>query len=192
MRIIVAQFIETIQNSRPFKATREKAYFVAIASLEDNPRVRQILRHLDILNTKAAALLTHISLMIAVTAFIFYFLYDGAALDIFGTVILVEMVLYILLTIPALAPLYVTNFYSIKGDLGTEELALRFYSRRRNTFYLAYFGCIGLTLIFGLTVGSKVIWDIVNDQAIVGGGSALESRVEDKLGYEWSGNGSEG
>ena len=105
--------------------------------------------------------------MIAVTAFIFYFLYEGRVLDGFGWVILGEMIAYIALTIPALVPLFVTNFYSIKGDLGTEDNSIRFYVRRRNSYYFAYFGCIFLTLAFGFTVAAKVMSDFLSSQAVI-------------------------
>ncbi|MEL7300928.1 MAG: hypothetical protein AAFM92_11140 [Pseudomonadota bacterium] len=163
MRLLFLQFYEGFLALRDRDSRSERAYLAAVSAFERS-RYKQTLRHFDNLNSKAAALLTHISVMIAVTAFVFYFLYPNRQeVDVWGWLILSEMVSYILLTLPCVAPLYVTNFYSfdlkrLSTKTPVRDGLLEAYVRRRNCFYISYFGCILFTIFFALTVLGKLLF----------------------------------
>jgi hypothetical protein len=141
----------------------EKYYKIVKQILDETPYGEQLIRHLDILNYKSAAALTHLSIMIATSAGIFIFWNSRAPgridEDIILLSLLAEIVGYIVLTCFALFACLITGPSAYKeADSHAARLKLMgIIRRRRIALLVSIYGTYLLTLALVATFTSEVL-----------------------------------
>jgi len=163
--LIFTQIKEAASHIGGADIEREKRYFEEMTQVDKNDPTGQIFRHFDVLSGRTGSLLSHISIMIAVTAFMFSISYPaGTKLDVFGILLAVELTLYSALTIPVLSMTFVTNSLTSsrhkpnfdQTDPKTVlDAYLRVFHARRAYFYFSFIVLNCLNLVFVLTIASK-------------------------------------
>jgi hypothetical protein len=131
-----------------------KVYFERVASISETPAGEESKRHADVLNTKISALLTHVSLMIAVSAVFF----DWASkptghLPFLEWMLLAEIVAYVLISLLCLRGIWITGYSSFlehKGD--PTEVFFKIVGARRTVYYIAISSTIFVTVAFLATL----------------------------------------
>ncbi|MGJ8535246.1 MAG: hypothetical protein ACSHYC_23890 [Alphaproteobacteria bacterium] len=146
---------------------REKCYFEEMKAVGDADPTGQVYRHFDVLSGRTSSLLSHISIMIAVTAFMLSMAYPkGTPLDIFGIFLTVELAAYSALTIPVLSITFVTNSMTSsrygerpepsETDKVLEKYLMVFHTRRAY-FYFSFITLNILNVLFVITVSAKFL-----------------------------------
>lgn len=108
--LVFRQIKEALSHIGSADLKREKDYFEEMRLVGEADPTGQVYRHFDVLTGRTGSLLSHISIMIAVTAFMFSMSYPaGTKLDVFGIMLAVELSLYSALSIPVLSMTFVTN-----------------------------------------------------------------------------------
>jgi len=163
--LIFNQFNEAIKGLfRKPNPEEDHTYLLEIKRLNEN--VAQITRHFDALSERTTSLMTHVSIMIGVVAFILSASYpSGAEIDWIAYVLRAELIAYSLLTIPALSMAFITNSrttirYGEVDRSDTDALLnvyLRIYGERRRSFYLCFAALYLLSSVFALTVAVKFL-----------------------------------
>jgi hypothetical protein len=115
----------------------------------DNKKHRDfIFQIMNALDTKASALLTHISIIIAVLSVIYT---NGDKSEAIKSIIVIEIIGYLLLTFFCLRAVRMTSGLSNKGASETEALQIELY-QRRTAYNFASSGTIIITAIMMLTL----------------------------------------
>lgn len=164
--LILQQLKEAFRYSRSFSLDSEKRYLSEIEAVGRVDASGQIYRHFDVLNSKASGLLAHISIMIAVTAFLLgSFLSRDTPIDAISMILFVELAIYALLTIPILSVNFITNPDTIyrthpmgsNEDVEIFEAYLNAFARRRANFYFAFWCTMLANIVFVITVILKAL-----------------------------------
>lgn len=161
--LLFSQLKEAVYHVVSDRYQDEDDYFDTISAVERHSNSQQLYRHFDVLNGKASSLLSHISIMIAVTGFLVAnFSGSSENFDVLEYIIIFELVAYALLTIPFLSLTFLTNSltprrYS-KGATSDEEIYrgyLRVFSIRRRHYYFVFVCMNVLNVMFVITVALK-------------------------------------
>jgi hypothetical protein len=146
----------------PRTLQREEKYYKIVKQIVDEtPYGEQLIRHLDILNYKSAAALTHLSIMIATSVGIFIFWSSRApgriSEDITLLSLLAEIVGYVVLTCFALFACLITGPSAYEeADSHTARL-MGIIRRRRIALLVSIYGTYLLTLALVATFTAEVL-----------------------------------
>lgn len=138
---------------------RELEYYRMVRRMEEEePIARQIFRHIDIINQKAASVLTHLSIMVAISLGIFLFSFSRSGAGYVNIVIFLEIIGYIALTLSALAGALITDRRSFSGfeeePLNRLVAIARF---RRIALLVSVHGAYALTIALMVTLSMKLL-----------------------------------
>lgn len=116
----------------------------------------------DLLNTKVSALLTHVSVMIAVcTGIAFMAGAKGGEAPLLQMAFLVEVVAYIAITVPCLRILWLTSSSTLgkleDSDSGIVDALLKRVAERRIWYISTLIATVVVTGLFTLTLAWKLI-----------------------------------
>lgn len=165
--LLLRQIKEAFYHIGKADTERERSYFAEMKSVGEADPTNQVYRHFDVLTGRTGSLLSHISIMIAVTAFMLTISYPtGRELDIYGILLAIELALYSALTIPVLSMTFVTNSMtssrygekpSADDHQGILDEYLKVFHARRAYFYFAFISLNLLNALFVVTIAAKFI-----------------------------------
>lgn len=140
---------------------RELHYYEVVSELGDTPVGEQLMRHIDVINLKAAAVLTHLSIMVAVSVGIFAFWFEKGAKDLISFFMLCEILGYIGLTLFALIGAMITNPESFMrhGKDSPLKHLIAIVRFRRISLLVSIYGTFFMTIVLIFTLSAKVFFD---------------------------------
>ncbi len=115
----------------------EIRYVTTVAEIAEHPLGPQTMRLGDVLNAKTSALLTHVSIMIAVSTAMLFFSRGPEAI-VTSRLLLIEIALYASISLLCIYTVRITgpnSFKSRNGDAVFELVSI--VRRRRNTYNVA-------------------------------------------------------
>jgi hypothetical protein len=140
---------------------QEKEYYAIIKRLRESEHGPFLGRVADIINNRTSALLTHISIMIAILSVILTQFGDFKKVDLFTELVTLEIVSYLIFSIGCLQALFIINpttFFRYKEQISDYWCIIL---RRRRRIYLASLtGTIVVTVAFLITLLERVFFRI--------------------------------
>lgn len=155
------------EDEAPTTNTKEAArftyldnFFAAWAKSERDREIDRLLRYLDNLDAKSAALLTHVSIMMATTLLLFYYEAgptDNHCLGSLDSVIAVEAIGYMIIAIECIRSIWIIPPYredkNQKDFIGRTKAAI---ITRYATYSRALVCALVLTAMLVLTFAAKI------------------------------------
>lgn len=137
----------------------ERRYFKRTAELSGETAGAQLFRHMDVMNEKASALLTHVSIMIAVFSVVAGISYQRDGLTPYNLILFCEMAVYALIGLVCTFCIRATSPSSFPLDSSKNSVRgfIRVYRRRRQAYTFVWTGNLFLTGLLLLTIGGGAL-----------------------------------
>ena len=133
------------------------------AKISENPMGQEAIVHANMLNSKVCALLTHVTVMIAIATFFLNYnfehdIYDKKLVFDVNMTIMADVVLYLAITLLCMRGIWATNKNSYKNCCSINEAInkrLANISRRKAVYLYALWLTILTTIMFVLSLTAK-------------------------------------
>jgi len=140
----------------------EKALHTIISEYGETAEGKQAMRQTEVLNAKVTGLLTHVSVMLAVCTVMFTTAWQrNGIVDLFGKLLLLEIMGYLVITLLCLPVLFLAGYRSFlahkkrRHDLTYLDVLMFITARRRRLYSIAIWGTVLVTVAFIITVAAK-------------------------------------
>ena len=132
-----------------YNPEKDYGYWAISKDLGYDPEAMDVRRHSDTLNAKVSSLLTHVSIMIAISSAFFVHFVSQSGSSASDYDLMAEILVYMLSTLLCLSAIPITKSASFKNDGGKHlERFQRLVTQRKSRYRLALALTIGDTVIF--------------------------------------------